>query len=1669
MRFHWRKFITTQAKTTNRPRSQPQLVSLEDRTTPAVVSDASPVEQYLLELHNKLRADPTSLVNLIPAPRPQDINEGLPAGTIPAGPKQPLAWNNKIAASVRLHVQYNATVLGELNHTDAKGGGPAQRAEAQGYELAGAENLSLNLASTIDAAAADFANQQWFVDTGVASRGHRINQFSNNREFGGAFSIGKFQGNTAIFTGTVFGTKTDFANFKNAADSNAFLTGVVFTDTTKADNFYTPGEGVVGTKITVTQAGKTIDEVLTGAAGGYSIELAPGTYDVTFTAPDGQTKTSTVTIDKTNIKQDFLPTAQAKADTTPPTAVLGKAPNIGAADKGEANYSFSVTYADDKAFETASLVTGNVRITGPNGFDASGTFVNFDQQQGAKGPEFVATYRIVPPGGTWDDADKGTYTVKLAANSVADVAGNKAAAADLGTFTVDTGTAVAADTTPPTAAVEMAENIDANGKGITIYRFQIRFSDDKGVDVNTLKDGNVVVNGPNGFTQAAKFSFADAQTNGTPRIATYAITIPDPGFAEANKGTYTLDLQANQVADEAGNKIAGASLGSFTVDVLAAPPADAELPVATLRTAPNIDKSSLGKTEYQFSVNFTDNDAVKASTLANANITIAGSSGFNATGKFVSVDVNTDGTPRIGTYSFAIPGGWSDANKGTYTLTLIGGTVTDVAGNKNPTTTLGTFNVDVSLAAPVDTTPPTATVKAAPSVASTGKGAAEYEFTITYTDNGDVSVATLTDGDTKVTGPNNFSAIAKLVSVDSQTNGSPRSATYKIATPGGGWSEAAKGTYTISLIGDEVSDEAGNKTTAATLTTFPVDVTAAPLGNDGTPPSANFTTTRPIAKDYVGKKSYEFNVEFTDDRGVNLATIDGDEITVVGPFAFQAPVTKVSADLSTNGKTVKAVYSFEPPGGDWDDTDNGEYLITILDGKFADTAGNLNQGDIKVTLNADLTKAADTTPPTAKLDSTPAVGTPQNGQNKYTFTVIYADNDTIDASTLDDNNIKVTGPNNFSQMATFESAVPGPGNGTPLTVTYSFVPPGGTWDPSDNGNYDISLLADQVDDPSTNSAAAGKLGSFAVNIQGVAPPNAVAPTAAIGAAAAVGDSAKGATTYDFTVDYADANVVSFASLDSKDIRITGPNNFNVLATFVKSDPATDGKNIRATYRITPPGGSWDAGDNGKYTVAVELNQVFNAKNTAVPSATLSTFTVGLTVPDRAVPTAKLGIAAAVGDTAKGATSYDFTITYTDDVALNASTFDGNDVRVTGPSNFNTLASFVKADVAGNGTPRTVTYRITPPGGSWDNVDNGTYTIAIEANQVFDTTANKVAAGSLGTFVVTVAGTNKSVLVGFPQFAAGSDKGTAAQVQFYNADKSPRLVDPLRPFGDFSGGIRTASADFNADGIADIVVGTGPGRATRVLLIDGANQKELFAVDPFEASFTGGVYVAAGDVNGDGTPDLAITPDEGGGPRVDVFSGKGFVKIIGFLGIDDSKFRGGARASIADISGDGTGDLIVVAGFGGGPRVAGFDGKSLASTPRKVFNDFFAFEETLRNGVFVTAGDLNGDGFAELICGGGPGGGPRVLAFSGKDLTATQQKETPLANFFGGDVNSRGGIRLAVKDLDSDNLADLVVGSGTGSGSKVTAYLGKNIAATGTPTPQFDFDSITGFTGGVFVG
>jgi hypothetical protein len=352
---------------------------------------------------------------------------------------------------------------------------------------------------------------------------------------------------------------------------------------------------------------------------------------------------------------------------------------------------------------------------------------------------------------------------------------------------------------------------------------------------------------------------------------------------------------------------------------------------------------------------------------------------------------------------------------------------------------------------------------------------------------------------------------------------------------------------------------------------------------------------------------------------------------------------------------------------------------------------------------------------------------------------------------------------------------------------------------------------------------------------------------------------------------------------------------------------------------------------------------------------------------------------------------------------------------------------------------------------------------------------------LGAFEISSqAVPTNAVFTAGPGAANGNGGGT---VVAYNPDGSVKAT--INAFPGFTGGVRVVTADVNNDGVDDYVVGAGPGGAAIVKVFDGKTNAEIVAFDAYPA-FSGGVYVAAGDFDKDGFADVVVSPDQGGAPLVTVFDGQDLsagtaTQVIQFLGIDDTTFFGGTRIAVGDVNGDGIPDIAAAAGFLGGPRISVWSGLTIAAgTPPTLLANFFAFESTLRNGAFVALGDVNGDGFADLILGGGPGGGPRVRVADGKGVLIgfaqgllpdlDQRLDLQLGNFFAGDPNSRGGVRLGVADLDGDGVTDILTGAGDGQAATVTVYAGSGLTPTGgTPPELLDLTPFPELTNGVFVG
>ncbi len=264
----------------------------------------SDYEQLVLELVNRARANPNAEAALYDI----GLNQGLPANTISTAAKQPLAPNQALLAAAGAHSQ-DMLDRDFFAHVNPAGEDPGDRLQDAGYI---ASTWGENIAWQGSTGAIDLTSHAYDLHAGLfQSPGHRQNILNANyRELGPGLRAGVFtsQGrnwNAAMLT-EVFGKRA----------GNAFLTGVAFSDTVVADEFYSIGEGLGDVTVTARAAGSGAEYVTTtGPSGGYALQLPAGTY--TVTAAGGELSSllsvSNVSLSAENVKVDFRPDAPTPA------------------------------------------------------------------------------------------------------------------------------------------------------------------------------------------------------------------------------------------------------------------------------------------------------------------------------------------------------------------------------------------------------------------------------------------------------------------------------------------------------------------------------------------------------------------------------------------------------------------------------------------------------------------------------------------------------------------------------------------------------------------------------------------------------------------------------------------------------------------------------------------------------------------------------------------------------------------------------------------------------------------------------------------------------------------------------------------------------------------------------------------------------------------------------------------------------------------------------------------------------------------------------------------------------------------------------------------------------------------------------------------------------------
>ena len=180
---------------------------------------------------------------------------------------------------------------------------------------------------------------------------------------------------------------------------------------------------------------------------------------------------------------------------------------------------------------------------------------------------------------------------------------------------------------------------------------------------------------------------------------------------------------------------------------------------------------------------------------------------------------------------------------------------------------------------------------------------------------------------------------------------------------------------------------------------------------------------------------------------------------------------------------------------------------------------------------------------------------------------------------------------------------------------------------------------------------------------------------------------------------------------------------------------------------------------------------------------------------------------------------------------------------------------------------------------------------------------------------------------------------------------------------------------------------------------------------------GSFYLASGNVMGGSESEIVVGTGVGMAPHVRVFDGNGTVKSQFFA--YDQGLRNGVTVTACDVNGDGYKEIVTAQGKGGWPIVKIFDGYG-----NVINNGFYVLDGKYTGGVNVACGDIHGDGVSEIVVAAMQGGGPHVLVYN--------LQGTVLANFMAYDRNFRGGINVTTADADGDGADEIVTGPQWGS-------------------------------------
>lgn len=717
--------------------------------------------------------------------------------------------------------------------------------------------------------------------------------------------------------------------------------------------------------------------------------------------------------------------------------------------------------------------------------------------------------------------------------------------------------------------------------GVATHTITVSYSGTAPIDVSTIDAADISVERDNGGSIGVTSVTYDPPFNSSSVTATYVLDAPGDTWEATDNDLYTIEVRRGEVRDVEGNDSVS-SFNSFRARAF-----DSTAPTAVVNAAPI---TAGGAGAYSFTVNYSDNILIDVATININNVSVMTPGGGSVTPRSVTFSPDGDSSQVLATYTIDAPGGdWGIEDNGTYSVRLHTQTVRDTAVNE-----VAEFDSAFTVAITNDTFDPTAAISAQ-DVTSAGSG--PHVVTVLYSDDTGVNGGSIDVYDITVVGPGGGQLGILSADVSPGGNGTPQTATYQIAPPPTGWTADANGQYTITVQPNQVFD-ANGRSVVTTATTFAVAIDPPPPP-DTVAPTASIN---PVNVTTGGGVIHAVTITFQDDVALDVSSFGPEDVTVTGPMGALS-VSGVQMNPPVNGTPISVTYQIDAPGGTWDDEDDGSYVITLNAGAARDTSGNVNAG-VAAGFTVDI-GGSDTSGPSPAINVTPVTA---SGGTHHAVTIVFTDDGRVAANSIDVSDIIVArNSDGLLLLVTGVTANPSK-NASPITAVYTVAAPGGTWDPSDDGTYTVTLKSAAVADRRGNFAPSGSA-TFRVDtaIIDVTPP-----TATVGPIASV--TTAGDSPLEIDVTYTDNQPIPSSVFDPSDLIVAGPNNVTLVPSTATVIPGADPNVVTVRYLFTPPGGAWDVSDTGTYTVTLAANAVVDAANNPASLVSPGLFTVNVPAP-----------------------------------------------------------------------------------------------------------------------------------------------------------------------------------------------------------------------------------------------------------------------------------------------------------------------------------------------------------------------------------------------------------------------------------------------------------------------